>query len=158
MLFRRPRRRDSDEAWEVVDSQSVEAVPMIYEGTRDFSDVDIQDVADADIVGTYLFEVDPHTRRSRRESFEKAIIFARRELLRETEKRGFNMLLHESWTATLLRRGDRDRVQVRYSGRGTSVVFRIGMNGFADSLSGALAEGADDVHSRPPPYLEVLRN
>ena len=108
MLFRRPRRRDSDEAWEVVDSQSVEAVPMIYEGTRcivssrmgrgtdrDLSDVDIQDVADADIVGTYLFEVDPHTRRSRRESFEKAIIFARRELLRETEKRGFNMLLHE---------------------------------------------------------------
>ena len=108
MLFRRPRRRDSDEAWEVVDSQSVEAVPMIYEGMRcivpcrigrgtdrDSSDVDIQDVADADIVGTYLFEVDPQTRRSRRESFEKAIIFARRELLRETEKRGFNMLLHE---------------------------------------------------------------
>ena len=39
-----------------------------------------------------------------------------------------------------------------------SVVFRIRMNGLADSLSGALAEGADDVHSRPPPYLEVLRN
>ncbi|TRM61434.1 hypothetical protein BD626DRAFT_500997 [Schizophyllum amplum] len=85
-----------------------------------------------------LFDVVSHS-HSRRESFEKAIVFARRELLREAEKRGYNILLHESWSATLMRRAERTRVQVKYSGRGAS------------------ADGVD-THTRQPPFLEVLRD
>ncbi|KAI0936092.1 hypothetical protein AcV5_004316 [Taiwanofungus camphoratus] len=125
------RIRRINEPWEVVDSRAVEPVPM-YD---DDDDLELVYVADTDLTNTYLF--DRETRHSAALDLHAAVAHARTRLLREAARRGCNVLLLEGWCVTLLRKGRRHRVEVRYTARPARV--------------------ANKPPARPPPpFLAVL--
>ncbi|KDR84758.1 hypothetical protein GALMADRAFT_131550 [Galerina marginata CBS 339.88] len=106
MFFRR-----KEIPWEVVDSRSVDPVPMYYED----EDLEVILVKENNVRRTYAFEI----KRDARESSEllKAVVFAREQLLEEIKKNGYNILLLESWRVTVLRKAKLQRIEVEYSGR-----------------------------------------
>jgi hypothetical protein len=57
-------------------------------------DVDVLFVSEVDTHGTYVFDVRSHNGHH---GLRKAITFAQQQLLREVEKRGFDILLIEGY-------------------------------------------------------------
>lgn len=95
--------------WEVVDSKSVDPVPMYYDEDLesgfelyrpillqltnvDLSELDILHIGNADTCGTYVFDVKHFPKDFQ---FRNAVFFARQRLIEEIEKNGFNILLLE---------------------------------------------------------------
>ncbi|KAJ7357128.1 hypothetical protein DFH08DRAFT_475002 [Mycena albidolilacea] len=115
--------------WEVVDSRAIEPVHMYYDEDKD---LDIVSVGDADTCGTYVFNVEQL-------KTDDLVVFARQQLLKEVGKKGFNVLLSESWDLTIYRRGKHHRVQVSYSGRPARI-------------------DGDLPPLRPPPFMQVLQD
>ncbi|KAI0314986.1 hypothetical protein OF83DRAFT_1164985 [Amylostereum chailletii] len=93
--------------WEVVDSKSVEPVPL----WDDEDDLDIIYIHDTDIVRNYVFDV-----RAQKD-IQRSLIFAQQQMLHEVRSKGYNVLWCEGWDLTLLRKAKRYRVEVRYIGR-----------------------------------------
>ncbi|KAJ7071251.1 hypothetical protein C8F01DRAFT_424744 [Mycena amicta] len=129
MLFKLRRK---EVPWEVVDNKAVEPVPNYYDEDKDLDIVSIGETAS----GTYVFHV---KQLSDAAELRNAVVFARQSLMQEIAKRGYNVLLSESWNMTLYRRGKRHRVQVNYSGRPARI------------------EG-DLPPLRPPPFMQVLQD
>ncbi|KAJ7431789.1 hypothetical protein B0H11DRAFT_1870975 [Mycena galericulata] len=130
MLFNFRRK---EVPWEVVDSKAIEPVSNYYDENKD---LDIVSVGEADTCGTYVFHVEQLKNVS---DLRNAVVFARQQLLQTVAKRGFNVLLSESWNLTVYRRGKRHRIQVEYSGRPARVVGEI-------------------PTLRPPPFMQVLQD
>ncbi|KAF8203290.1 hypothetical protein BJ912DRAFT_1037728 [Pholiota molesta] len=126
MLFRR-----KEMPWEVVESQSVDPVPMYY----DDEDLDLIYIKRSNVQRKYVLDVrnDQHLQSE----LQKAIVFARNQLLEEIKRNGYNILLLESWHITVLRRAKLHRVEVEYNGRPA-----IAMN---------------TLKERHPPFMEVLK-
>ncbi|KAJ7139892.1 hypothetical protein C8R44DRAFT_828266 [Mycena epipterygia] len=130
MLFKFRRK---EVPWEVVGSKAIEPVPTYYDEDKD---VDIVAVGNADMCGTYVFHVEQLKNAA---DLRNAVVFARQQLLQAVNKKGFNVLLSESWNLTIYRRGKRHRVQVEYNGRPARV--------FGDLPA-----------LRPPPFMQVLQD
>ncbi|KAG8741795.1 hypothetical protein FRC12_015552 [Ceratobasidium sp. 428] len=113
-------------AWDIVDIKEATPTPVYYE-----YDLDIIRISSQSITGQYIFEM-MHTEYHCRQ----AVRAARLQLLHEIKKDSYNVLLGEGWKLTQMRKGNLLRIMVVYSGRP------------------AVASG--DVHSRVPPFLEVL--
>ncbi|KAK0246003.1 hypothetical protein EDD85DRAFT_1017016 [Armillaria nabsnona] len=128
MLFK--FRRHWETPWEVVDSKAVKPVYMYYD---DEDSLDIVAVSDADTRGTYVFEVNHLTRTALR----NAVTFSRQQLIHQVAKKGFNVLVLESWRLTVFRRGKSHRVEVMYSGRPAEALGKL-------------------PHLPPPPFMDVL--
>jgi hypothetical protein len=98
-------------------------------------DLDIAVIGETDTQGTYVFEVNhPNVDLLRR-----VVVFARRQLMQEITKKGYNILVVEgfvnqaiflilpwvtvvtSWRLTTYRRGKQCRVEVQYRGRRESI-------------------------------------
>jgi len=126
LLFRR-----KEMPWEVVDTRSVDPVPMYYED----EDLDLLSVKENNVRRTYVLEVKRDARQHN--DLRNAVIFAREQLFKEVKKNGYNTLLLESWRVTLLRKAKLHRVEVEYSGRP------------------ALA--LNKVKKRHPPFMAVLQ-
>ncbi|KAF8168334.1 hypothetical protein B0H34DRAFT_56242 [Crassisporium funariophilum] len=126
MFFRR-----KETPWEVVDSRSVDPVPMYY----DEEDLEVVAIKDSNIRRTYVLQVKTDTRQS--QDLPHAVMFAREQLLQEAKKNGYNILLLESWRVTVLRKAKLHRIEVEYSGRP------------ARTLS--------QVKSRRPPFMDILQ-
>ncbi|KDQ13702.1 hypothetical protein BOTBODRAFT_33401 [Botryobasidium botryosum FD-172 SS1] len=105
MIGFHPRR---EAVWETVDHQAVSPTPMYYNE----DDLDISLVYPHDVRGTYIFDM-----RSNVYQCRQTLVVAQRQLLREVSKLGCNILLHEGWTITTLRKGKALRIEVRYQGR-----------------------------------------
>ncbi|KAF8213309.1 hypothetical protein K438DRAFT_1803760 [Mycena galopus ATCC 62051] len=118
--------------WEVVDSKAIEPVHM-YD---DDQDLEIGSVGDVDTNGTYFFNVG---QLKNVQDLQNVVVFARQQLLTEVAKKGFNVLLSESWDLTIYRRGKRHRVRVNYGGRPARVI-------------------GDLPTLRPPPFMQVLQD
>ncbi|PIL29582.1 hypothetical protein GSI_08218 [Ganoderma sinense ZZ0214-1] len=95
--------------WEVVEQQSVDAVPMFTEEEQ--AALDIVNVYDATMSGVYVFELKKVT------NLRGAVAFARKTLLQDAATKGYNIFLFEGWKVTRLRRGKQQRAEVRYWGR-----------------------------------------
>jgi len=104
MLFNFRRK---EVPWEVVDNSIVEPVSMVNES----EDLYISRIGENNTVGTYVFDI------RGTQDFRRALAFSRKLLLQEMAKRGFNILLVESWRLTILRKGRHHRVEIRYGGR-----------------------------------------
>ncbi|KAJ7492854.1 hypothetical protein FB451DRAFT_552935 [Mycena latifolia] len=130
MLFNFRRK---EVPWEVVDSKAIEPVPMYYDEDKE---LDIVSVGEADTCGTYVFHVGQLKNAG---DLRNAVVFARQQLLREIGKKGFNVLLSESWNLTIYRRGKRHRVEVAYNGRPARVL-------------------GDLPQLRPPPFMQILQD
>lgn len=114
MLGIRFRRKELP--WEVVDNKFVDPVPMYLVD----EDMDVVSVSPQEMRGHYFFDLsgknkDAGYRGS--QDLTRAVSFARQELMREAAKKGYNVLLIESWQLTILRRAKSHRIEVRYSGR-----------------------------------------
>lgn len=107
-LFRKPT------AWEVVDHTGVEPVMVMAYSYSDDDDHDIVEVSETDVQGTYLFDLRP---KDGAQYLQRALIFARQQLMKETSLKGYNALIREGWDVTTLRKGSKRRVEVQYCGR-----------------------------------------
>ncbi|KAG6334927.1 hypothetical protein ID866_4169 [Astraeus odoratus] len=103
--------RNHQAPWEVVGCKTIEPV-LMFDPEEDWESVFVQD---ADTCGRYTFEFTKHAPSGIH--YASALLFARQQLLQEVTKKGFNILLVEGWTLTLLRQGRRHRIQVDYTGR-----------------------------------------
>ncbi|KAJ7042479.1 hypothetical protein C8F04DRAFT_1207973 [Mycena alexandri] len=119
--------------WEVVGSKAIEPVHMYYDEDKE---LDITSMGEANTCGTYVFHVQ---QLKKVEELRNTVVFAKQQLLKEIGKKGFNVLLSESWDVTIYRRGKRHRVQVNYSGRPAHIV-------------------GDLPTLRPPPFIQVLQD
>ncbi|KAH9921951.1 uncharacterized protein BXZ73DRAFT_51520 [Epithele typhae] len=97
------------ESWEVVDQKSVEPISIFSPDERD--EMEIANVYDATMCGTYLFEL------KKVANLRGAVVFARERLLRDAAAKGYNVFLIEGWKVTHLRKGKQERAEVRYWGR-----------------------------------------
>ncbi|KAF9042087.1 hypothetical protein BJ165DRAFT_1529547 [Panaeolus papilionaceus] len=129
MFFRR-----KEMPWEVVHSCSVEPVPVYYEDDDDDLD-SIVSVKDHTVRRTYILELKKPAKDAN--VHRKAVLFAQERLLEEVTQNGYNTLLQESWTLTLLRRGDVQRIQVEYSA--------------------TPARSLRTIKRRQPPFMAVLQ-
>jgi len=100
----------------------------------DDEDLNIVSVGEADTVGTYVFEL-KHLQTTI--EFRNVLLFARQQLLQVILQKGYNVLLLESWSLTLYRKGKQHRVEVRYGGRPARVLGKM-------------------PALRPPPFMAVL--
>jgi len=96
-----------EKPWEVVDSKSVEPVPLFDEE----DDIDIIYVHETRVVRTFVFDV------RKDEDLENSLLFAQQQFLEQVERRGYNALWSEGWQMTLLRKAKRHRVEVKYIGQ-----------------------------------------
>ncbi|KAA1468595.1 hypothetical protein DENSPDRAFT_833956 [Dentipellis sp. KUC8613] len=99
--------RRHERPWEVVDSKNVEPVSICSHE----DDLDIVYIHETDIVRTYVFDV------RQAKDFHNALLFAQRQLQEEVRTKGYNALWSEGWQVTLLRKGKKHRVEVRYIAR-----------------------------------------
>lgn len=106
--FRRRRREDP---WEVVGCETVK--PVFTFDSGDYHDLIY--VQEGDTRGRYIFEFTRQAPSGMHCS--SAVQFARQQLLRQVTTKGYNVLLEEGWSLTLLRRGKCHRIQVDYTGR-----------------------------------------
>ncbi|OCH96594.1 hypothetical protein OBBRIDRAFT_787157 [Obba rivulosa] len=104
--------------WEVVDTKSVEPVAMFDED----EDLDVLRVADADITVAYTVDLG---RVQEAPGLRGALEGARLQVLKRAAFAHYNILLHEGWRLTLLRRGKKHRVEVRYTGRAAYVAGKL---------------------------------
>ncbi|KIM66960.1 hypothetical protein SCLCIDRAFT_21324 [Scleroderma citrinum Foug A] len=128
------RRRNAP--WEVVGCETIAPV-LMFDSEVDSLDEEIEFVyaEGVDTCRRYIFDFTSHTPSGIH--CASAVLFARQQLLQQVEKRGFNVLLQEGWTLTLLRQGRRHRIQVDYTGR-------------PGCVSGKLPP------LRPPPFMALL--
>ncbi|KAI0296596.1 hypothetical protein BC826DRAFT_1091011 [Russula brevipes] len=96
-----------EKPWEVVDSKSVEPVPLFDED----DDIDIIYVHETRVVRTFVFDV------RKDEDLENSLLFAQQQFLEQVQRRGYNALWSEGWQMTLLRKAKRHRVEVKYIGQ-----------------------------------------
>jgi len=96
-----------EKPWEVVDSKSVEPVPLFDEE----DDIDIIYVHETRVVRTFVFDV------RKDEDLENSLLFAQQQFLEQVQRRGYNALWSEGWQLTLLRKAKRHRVEVKYIGQ-----------------------------------------
>ncbi len=152
-----------EKPWEVVDSKTVEPVPLFDEDdgayampirrTASYScitDIDIIYVHETRVVRTFVFDV------RKDKDLENSLLFARQQFFEEVRRKGYNALwsegcvqhvlsrfplisnrYHYRWQVTLLRKAKRYRVEVKYSGQ-----------------PACLTSKADQSHQ--PPFLAVL--
>lgn len=126
--------RRKEQPWEVVDCKSVEPVPTYH----DDEDLDVLFISEAETRGTYVFDIRSHTGHHGHQ-LRRVVTFAQQQLLREVEKKGYDILLIEGWRLTLLRRGKHNRVEVQYRARA------------------AKARKPRKYH-QPPPFMGVLHS
>ncbi|TFY76306.1 hypothetical protein EWM64_g7704 [Hericium alpestre] len=100
-----PRKHEC--AWEVVDSKNVDPVAVCDQD----DDLDVIYVHETDVVRTYMFDVRDE------KDFHNALLFAQRQFVEEVRSKGYNTLWTEGWQATLLRKGKKHRIEVRYTAR-----------------------------------------
>ncbi|EKM83404.1 hypothetical protein AGABI1DRAFT_110068 [Agaricus bisporus var. burnettii JB137-S8] len=129
--------RRKEQPWEVVDCKAVNPVLMYSEDDEEAEDLDVHSISNTVTHGTYVFDLSYKHGPPERQ-LQGALSFSQQQLLREVEKKGFNILLVEGWKLTILRRGKYNRVEVQYSARA------------------AKAEGKIHQHRRPPPFIGVL--
>jgi len=124
------RTRRKEIPWEVVDCKTVE--PVYYDNEDE--GLDVVRVGDTDIRRTCVFEV---KRFPKDTQLRHAVFLAREFLLQEATTMKFNVLLLESWSLTLYRRGKQYRVAVQYSGRPAHALGKI-------------------LPRQPPPFIQIL--
>ncbi|KAH9835756.1 uncharacterized protein C8Q71DRAFT_858605 [Rhodofomes roseus] len=141
-------RHNSDSAWEVVDSKSIEPV-SVYD---DPDDLPILRVASENVNVSCTYDVrPPHADDKARSPVVAALLNARGRLLREAALAGYNALLVEGWSVTLQRKAAFHtshthphsppfRLAVHYTGRP------------------ALVGGAHPGTRPPPPFLGMLQD
>ncbi|KAG5719312.1 hypothetical protein E4T56_gene13296 [Termitomyces sp. T112] len=122
--------RRKEVPWEVVNSSTVDAVPMYYED----EDLEIAFTGQSNIRGTYVFDVSSGTKVP---ELRRVIEFARQQLLQRIAKKGYNILLLEGWQLTVYRRGKEHRIEVQYTGRPARAFGKL-------------------PESRSPPFTAVL--
>jgi len=96
-----------EKPWEVVDSKTVEPVPLFDED----DDIDIIYVHETRVVRTYMFDV------RKDKDLENSLLFAQQQFFEEVRRKGYNALWSEGWQVTLLRKAKRHRVEVKYTGQ-----------------------------------------
>jgi len=116
-----------EKPWEVVDSKTVEPVPLFDED----DDIDIIYVHETWVVRTFVFDV------RKDKDLENSLLFAQQQFFEEVRRKGYNALWSEGWQLTLLRKAKRYRVEVKYTGQ-----------------PACLTSKADQSHQ--PPFLAVL--
>ncbi|THH16769.1 hypothetical protein EW146_g3931 [Bondarzewia mesenterica] len=153
-------RKRHESPWEVVDMRSVQPVPVwededgqslslvfhlaaprgISRDPSDFgfisshlADLDVIYIHDGMVSRTYVFDV------RKEQDFENALMFAQQQLLQEVQTKGYNILWREGWQVTLLRKGKKHRVEVRYVARPACV------------------SSAKPLLTQSPPFMGVLR-
>ncbi|KAI0343902.1 hypothetical protein BDW22DRAFT_1103518 [Trametopsis cervina] len=119
--------RRSEAPWEVVDCGDITPVPMWDEEDG----IEVLRLLENDI----SFEFKHELRRI--VDLRKAVLFARQQLMQDASGLGFNILLMEGWQYTLLRKGNRYRLDVVYRGRPAYAAGKI-------------------TPQPPPPFLDVL--
>ncbi|KZO94981.1 hypothetical protein CALVIDRAFT_185985 [Calocera viscosa TUFC12733] len=97
----------NEDTWSVADRAQVNPVWTIDD------DALIDDIhAGNEIVGRYTFDM-KGTFQPRR-----ALLHARKQIQKEAERMGCNLLIREGWSVTALRRGEKDlRIEVVYRAR-----------------------------------------
>ncbi|KAF9511647.1 hypothetical protein BS47DRAFT_1394902 [Hydnum rufescens UP504] len=116
--------------WEVIDLKEVAPTPMYYD---DDDDLQISRVAPHEVMGTYTFDVSGHL------PLGDAVKHSRAKFMEEISKQGgYNFLVLEGWSITVMRKKNARRLQVRY---------------YAHP---AIALGGQQT--RTPPFLALLDN
>ncbi|KAI6153302.1 hypothetical protein BKA82DRAFT_1002446 [Pisolithus tinctorius] len=105
------QRRRREDPWEVVGCETVNPVSMLDSEDDD----DLIYVHEGDTCGRYIFDFTKQVPSG--VHCASALQFARQQLLQQVTTKGYNILLEEGWSLTLLRRGERHRIQVDYTGR-----------------------------------------
>ncbi|OAX39003.1 hypothetical protein K503DRAFT_117343 [Rhizopogon vinicolor AM-OR11-026] len=126
-------RRKSEPPWEVVGCECIDPAPMI----DDDDDLDILRVSDTTTCGTYIFDLGKCSPQGL--DYTNAVLFARQQLIQVIVKHNYNVLLEESWTLTLYRKGRLHRIEVQYAGRPVYVSGKV-------------------PPLRPPPFMAVLES
>jgi hypothetical protein len=103
----------------------------------DDDELDIQRVRDTATCGTYIFDLGKHSPQG--SDYCRAVLFARQQLFQEIAKNGYNVLVLESWTLILYRKGKSHRIEVQYAGRPAYV-------------------SGKPPPVRPPPFMAVLES
>ncbi|TFY72639.1 hypothetical protein EVG20_g373 [Dentipellis fragilis] len=111
--------RKHERPWEVVDSKNVEPVSISSHEDGAYACfprgvavyLDIVYIHETDVVRTYVFDV------KQAKDFQNVLLFAQRQLQEEVRTKGYNALWSEGWQVTLLRKGKKHRVEVRYTAR-----------------------------------------
>ncbi|KAJ3546990.1 hypothetical protein NMY22_g1834 [Coprinellus aureogranulatus] len=103
--------RRKEVPWEVVDNKFVDPSPTYYGD----EELDLEAVSKTDIKGTYVFDM-KHGYAGIQD-LQKALTFSRKQLMGEATRRGYNVLLVESWQLTIFQKAKQRRVEIRYSGR-----------------------------------------
>ncbi|KAK7058262.1 hypothetical protein VNI00_001893 [Paramarasmius palmivorus] len=112
--------RPKDTPWEVVGMRSVQPVSMYHEA--ELEDLNVVQVSSRDMSRTYVFDV----RRSQIHNVKKqAMEFARKQLLLEASKHGYNVLILEGWKMTIFRREKLHRIEVQYNGRPAQAIGKM---------------------------------
>ncbi|KAL4069382.1 hypothetical protein J3A83DRAFT_3544800 [Scleroderma citrinum] len=127
------RRRYHEAPWEVVGCKTI--VPVFMFDSEEDDELEFVYAQEVDTCRRYIFEFTNHTPSGIH--CANAVLFARQQLLQQVAKEGFNVLLLEGWSLTLLRQGRRHRIQVDYSGRPGCVAGKL-------------------PPLRPPPFIALL--
>ncbi|KAG0697164.1 hypothetical protein DFH29DRAFT_812108 [Suillus ampliporus] len=127
-------RRKNEQSWEVVGCECIDP-PLII--IIIILDLDILRVRDTSTCGTYIFDLGKRSPQG--SDYTNAVLFARQQLIEEIVKSDYNVLLFESWTLILYRKGKSHRIEVQYAGRPAYV------SGKTPPL-------------RPPPFMAVLES
>ncbi|KAG1749695.1 uncharacterized protein EDB91DRAFT_1235168 [Suillus paluster] len=127
-------RRKNEQSWEVVGCECIDPVQMIDD---DDDDLDILRVRDTSTCGTYIFDLGKRSPQA--SDYANAVLFARQQFIQEIMKNEYNVLLLESWTLILYRKGKSHRIEVQYAGRPAYVSGKV-------------------PPLRPPPFMAVLES
>ncbi|KAH9853188.1 hypothetical protein C2E23DRAFT_729217 [Lenzites betulinus] len=110
--MRRLFHNRSTDPWEVVECKAVEAVPAYSEEEIEgMYHMQIMRVHSSTVQGTYTFDLKSDT------DLRRAVVFARQKLLQEAARKEYNVFLTEGWSVTHLRKGKRQRFEIRYTAR-----------------------------------------
>lgn len=74
---------------------------LVYNLTS-LPDLDVLSISEADTCGTYVFDIQSRNERDGQSQLRRAVTFAQEQLLREVEKKGYNVLLVEGYIASYL--------------------------------------------------------
>ncbi|GJJ08817.1 hypothetical protein Clacol_003036 [Clathrus columnatus] len=121
--------------WEVVEHIDIAPIVTVPYLNDEFFEKDaLLRIARQDTSRTYVFYINP--KDNQRELTQQAVIFARRQLLADARRYGFNSFIREGWEVTLFRNNNRWRIEVCYTGRPAFM--------------------ARKYQSNTPPFLEML--
>ncbi|EAU93338.2 hypothetical protein CC1G_08651 [Coprinopsis cinerea okayama7 len=106
----RLRFRRKELPWEVVDNKFVDPVPTY----SSYDELQIDSISDTELNGTYVFDINPSNGKAYRgiHDLHRAVNFSRQQLMSEASKRGFNVLLVESWQLKILRKNKHHRIEL----------------------------------------------